>query len=178
MRTLRTVTCLIVLLSLAVIPALAGPAAGAPTAAAGKTSPPRSTADVVKASVRPAELAGAAGGEVRFQVHLDIADTWHLYDHSYAQDPEAFFIGVDLVPGEGANLAAYKAVFPEGETGEFMGEKVVMLHHDADIEVTVMLPGDASGKVTIPLVLTAQACDDKICLQPSDIPVMAEVTVK
>ena len=61
---------------------------------------------------------------------------------------------------------------------EFMGEKVVMLHHTADIEVTVKLPDSASGEVRIPLILTAQACDDKICLQPSDIAVVANVTVE
>jgi hypothetical protein len=172
MRTLRTVLCLIVLLTLAAAPVLAGP-----EAKPGKTSPPRSSADVVDVSVRPAKLV-AAGGEVTFQVHMDIADTWHLYDHSYTKDPEAFYIGVDLVPGEGADLAGFKAVFPEGETGDFLGEEVVMLHHDADIEVTVMLPDGASGEVEIPLVLSAQACDDKICLRPSDIPVVAKVTVE
>jgi hypothetical protein len=83
-----------------------------------------------------------------------------------------------MLPGEGADLAGYKAVFPAGETGEFMGEKVVMLHHDADIAVTVKLPQHASGQWEIPLVITAQACDDKVCLQPSDIPVTAQVTVE
>jgi hypothetical protein len=173
MRTVRTLLCLIVLLSLIAAPVLAGPAAEP-----GKTSPPRSTADVVDVSVRPAELTAEAGGEVSFQVHLAIADTWHLYDHSYTEDPEAFFIGLDMVPGEDAALAGYKAIFPEGEHGEFMGEKVVMLHHDADIDVTVQLPADASGEVAIPLVVSAQACDDKVCLRPSDIPVTALVRVQ
>ncbi len=173
MRTLRLLLCLIVLLSLVAVPALAGPAASP-----GKTQPPRSTADVVAASVQPAQLSGMAGGEVSFTVHLDIADTWHLYDHSYTEDPEAFFIGLDMLPGEGADLAGYKAVFPAGDTGEFMGEEVVMLHHDAEIAVTVKLPQDASGRWEIPLVITAQACDDKVCLQPSDIPVTAEVMVE
>ena len=109
---------------------------------------------------------------------LDIADTWHLYDHAYAEDPESFFIGVDLMPGEGANLAGFQAKFPKGEEGEFMGEKVVMLHHHADIEVTIKLPADASGTVELPFVLSAQACDDKICLQPSDVAVVANITVE
>ena len=43
-----------------------------------------------------AAKAAKAGGEVSFQVDLAIAETWHLYDHSYAEDPESFFIGVDL----------------------------------------------------------------------------------
>lgn len=139
---------------------------------------PRSTADVVKAFVKAPALTGAAGDEVAFVVHLDIADTWHLYDHRYAEDPESFFIGVDLMPAEGANLAGFAVKFPVGDAGEFMGEKVVMLHHAADIEVTVTLPQDAKGVVSVPLTVTAQACDDKICLQPSDIDVVARITVE
>jgi hypothetical protein len=170
MRQLRTIMILIALLSLAGL-ACAGPGAE-------KAARPRSTADVVTAKVLPAELAAKAGEEVEFQVHLAIADTWHLYDHQYAVDPESFFIGVDLMPAEEANLAGFGAVFPAGEQGEFMGEKVVMLHHEAVIEVSVTLPADASGTARIPFVLTAQACDDKICLQPSEIAVVANVTVE
>jgi hypothetical protein len=171
MRRFRVLMIAIVLLTIAGL-ALAGP---------GETkqvAQPRSTADVVEAKIVPAELTAEAGGEVSFQVDLAIAETWHLYDHSYAEDPESFFIGVDLAPGEGANLAGFQATFPEGEEGEFMGEKVVMLHHHAAIDVTVKLPADASGEVALPLVVTAQACDDKICLQPSDVPVVARITVE
>jgi hypothetical protein len=171
MRQFRTVIMIIAILAVAGL-AAAGPGADKPVR-------PRSTADVVTAKVVYApDLAATAGGEVTFKVHLDIADTWHLYDHQYATDPESFFIGVDLMPGEGADLAGFKAVFPAGHEGEFMGEKVVMLHHEAEIEVTVKLPAGAAGTVEIPFVVTAQACDDKICLQPSDVPVTATITVE
>jgi len=154
----------------------------AATAVAGsgeeKAARPRSTADVVKAKVLPGGLVGKAGEDVEFEVHLDIADTWHLYDHQYALDPETYYIGVDLMPAEDANLAGFGAVFPAGHEGEFMGDKVVMLHHEATIQITVTLPADAEGTARIPFVLTAQACDDKICLQPSDIAVVANITVE
>ena len=109
---------------------------------------------------------------------LPVGGAWHLYDHQYAVDPESYYIGVNLMPAEDANLAGFGAIFPAGEEGEFLGEKVVMLHHEATIEVTVTLPADASGSARIPFVLTAQACDDKICLQPSEIAVVANVTVE
>jgi len=171
MRQIRTLTVMIILLSLASL-ALAGPA--------GELEAKRPTAskDVVATTITPAKLTATAGGEVTFTVKLDIADTWHLYDHAYAEDPESFFIGVDFMPGEEANLAGFQAKFPKGEEGEFMGEKVVMLHHHADIEVTIKLPADASGTVELPFVLSAQACDDKICLQPSDVPVPVTVVVE
>ena len=170
MRRFRTLMILIVLLASASL-ALAGPGLE-------KSAQPRSTADVVTAKVLPAGLTGTAGGTVSFEVDLAIAETWHLYDHSYAEDPESFFIGVDLMPAEGADLAGFQVTFPDGEEGEFMGEKVKMLHHHAAIDVTITLPGDASGEVEVPFTLTAQACDDKICLQPSDVPVTAHITVE
>ncbi|HOX25744.1 MAG TPA: protein-disulfide reductase DsbD family protein [Candidatus Krumholzibacteria bacterium] len=149
--------------------------AGSP---AEKPKLPRVSADVVKASVTPAEIAAQPGGDAAFTVHLDIADTWHLYDHKYAADEESFYIGVDLLPAEGADLAGFAAKFPDGVPGEFMGEKVVMLHHAADILVSVKLPAETTGTVELPFTLTVQACDDKICLQPSDIPVKAVVKVE
>jgi hypothetical protein len=169
MRQLRTILIIIAILAVSSL-ALAGPASE-------QAARPRATEDVVQAKVL-GKPTGKAGGDVTFQVHLAIADTWHLYDHQYTLDPESFYIGVDLVPGEGANLAGFSAVFPAGEEGEFLGEKVVMLHHEAVIEVTAKLPADASGTVSLPLVLTAQACDDKLCLRPSDVPVMASITVE
>ncbi len=170
MRRFRTLMIVIVLLTCTNL-AMAGPGAE-------KAAQPRSTADVVSAKVLPGKLVAQAGAEVGFTVDLKIADTWHLYDHSYAEDPESFFIGVDLMPGEEANLAGFAVKFPKGEEGEFMGDKVIMLHHHAAIEVAVTLPADAEGVVEIPLVLTAQACDDKICLQPSDVTVSAYITVE
>ena len=170
MRQFQTLMIVIALLTLAGL-ALAGPETGA-------AERPRSTADVVKATVLPGQISGTAGEEVTLKVHLEIADTWLLYDHQYAVDPESSFIGVDLMPAEDAVLAGFGVVFPAGDEGEFMGEKVVMLHHTADIEVTVTLPDSDSGEVRIPFILTAQACDDKICLQPSDIVVVANVTVE
>jgi hypothetical protein len=169
-RALR-MTAVALLVIVFAVAALAGPTDGPPPR-------PRVSADVVAAAVTPTKLAAAAGGEVTFAVQIEIAPTWHLYDHSYVHDPESFYIGVDLMPGEGADLAGYQATFPVGKQGEFMGEPVVMLYGKAAIEVTARLPASAAGEVTIPLVLTVQACDDKICLQPSDIPLTATVAVQ
>jgi len=163
-----TVVALLVITTAAA--ALTGPADGPPPR-------PRVSADVVEVAVTPAKLTAAAGDEVTFAVQIEIAPTWHLYDHSYVHDPESFYIGIDLMPGEGADLAGYQATFPVGKAGEFMGEPVVMLYGKAAIEVTARLPASATGEVTIPLVLTVQACDDKICLQPSDIALTAVVAV-
>lgn len=147
--------------------ALEGPARG-----------PRVSADVVTATLVPARLTAPAGGEVRFKVRLDIADTWHLYDHSYVHDPESFYYGIDLMPAEGADLAAYQPTFPPGQPGVFLGEKVSLIYKNAEIAVTMTMPESAEGAVSVPLVLTVQACDSRICLQPSDIPLNVAVQIQ
>ncbi|MEZ4387269.1 MAG: protein-disulfide reductase DsbD family protein [Candidatus Krumholzibacteriia bacterium] len=172
MRNVRALMILLALLAVSSLSVAADPTTGKAVAQ------PRSTADVVTVKVLPAKLAAKAGAEVSFQIDLAIADTWHLYDHRYAEDAESFFIGVDLMPGEEADLAGFRASFPAGKEGEFIGEKVYMLHHQAAIDVTVTLPADAQGEVTVPFVLSAQACDNSICLQPSDIPVLVHVAVE
>ncbi len=134
MRRFRTLMILLVLLSVSSL-SVAGDATTGKTAAQ-----PRSTADVITAKVLPAKLTAKAGAQVSFKVDLAIADTWHLYDHRYTEDDESFFIGVDLMPGEDANLAGFQTSFPEGEKGEFIGETVFMLHHHAVIDVSITCP--------------------------------------
>ncbi len=159
-------------------PTLAAAAGGPGATPGGPAQPPRVSADVVSAAAVPASLTAAAGGEVAFKVRLEIADTWHLYDHSYVHDPDSFYIGIDLMPGEEADLAAYEATYPPGKPGEFMGEKVSLLYERVEIAVSARLPESASGQVAIPLVLTVQACDSKICLQPSEMPLAVQVRIE
>lgn len=154
-----------------------------PAAAHGPDEPeasgqPRVSSDVVRVAAVPPRLETKARGEVRFVVRLDIADRWHLYDHGYAEDPESFYIGIDLMPAEGADLADYQVAYPPGKPGEFMGEKVSLLYGRVEITVALRLPDSAAGEVEVPLVLIAQACDDKLCLQPSEIPLTVKVAVQ
>ena len=117
MRRIRTTLVLIVLLALAAA-ACAGDAK-APAA------PPKTSADVVKVT-GPAPLTAKAGAQVTFEVKVEIAKHWHLYSHSYAEDPESMFIGIDLAAGEGCPLTDVKVVYPEAVKGNFLGDEVMM----------------------------------------------------
>lgn len=170
MRRFRTLTIMVVLLAAAA--AVAGPADNeAPKR-------PRGTADVVAVKARPASVEVAAGGTATFEVEMSIAKTWHLYAHKYSQDPESFYIGIQLLPVEGSPFPAVKVVYPEAEEGTFMGDKVAM-HEGTDVlKVSVAVPADAKkGEHELTLNLTAQACDDKICLAPTDLPVTVKLKV-
>jgi hypothetical protein len=170
MRRIRTLCVLIVLLALATA-ACAGDAK-APAAAAPKTS-----ADVVKV-VSPAAITAKAGAQIAFEVKVEITTHWHLYSHSYTEDPESLYIGIDLVAEEGCPLTDLKVVYPEPVKGDFLGEEVLMHEGTLALKVTAKVPAGAKGELSAPLSLATQACNDKICLRPANVPVTVKVTVQ
>jgi hypothetical protein len=170
MRRFRTSLVLIVLLSLVAV-ACAGDA----KAPAG---PPKTSADVVKVVAVPAILTAKAGAPIAFEVKVEIAKHWHLYSHTYAEDPESMFIGIDLAAGEGCPLIDLKVVYPAAVKGSFMGDEVMMHAGALTLNVTATVPASAKGELSLPLSLTAQACDDKVCLRPADVPVTVKITVQ
>jgi len=173
MRRFRCLMLMIVLLS------FAGLACAGPGEDGEAPKRPRGTADVVQARAVPPIVNAAPGTAAVFEVVVDIAKTWHLYSHEYNEDPESFFIGVDLKLPEDSPFDHVEVVYPEAEEGTFMGEKVMMLHGTLTLQVTVDVPDVLTeAQDTIELLLTAQACDDKICLAPADIPVSVELAAR
>jgi hypothetical protein len=170
MRRIRTTLVLIVLLALAT-PACAGDA----KAPAG---PPKTSADVVKVVAVPATLTAKTGATITFEVKVEIAKHWHLYSHSYAEDPESMYIGIALAAGDTFPLTNLKVVYPEAVKGSFLGEEVLMHAGTFALKVTATVPAGAKGELSAPLSLTVQACDDKVCLRPADLPVTVKVTVQ
>ncbi len=134
----------------------------------------RASADVVKVSAVPAAVSAAAGERVAFEIKLDIVNKWHIYAHG-----DSNFIGVDLVPDEGFPLESFSAEYPHGHEGVFFGEKVVMIEGKEAIKASGLVPAAlAKGEHLLKFSVTAQACDDKTCLAPADIPVSVKLTVK
>jgi len=140
-----------------------------PALAAMKTS-----ADVVSAKPTTAAVSAAAGERVSFQIKLDIQKKWHIYAHG-----DTNFIGVDLIPGESFPLQEFEAEYPHGHEGEFFGEKVMMIEGKDVIDFSALIPADlAPGEHDLDFAVTVQACDDKTCLAPTDLPVKFKLTVK
>lgn len=134
----------------------------------------RASADVVKVSAAPAAVSAAAGERVAFDIGLDIVKKWHIYAHG-----DSNFIGVDLIPAEGFPLESFKADYPHGHEGVFFGDKVVVIDGQEKIKASALVPaGLAKGDHVLKFTVTAQACDDKTCLAPADIPVSVKLTVK
>lgn len=152
------------LISLLLIPALCACAQGAM----------RNSSDVVNVFPSPRTIEATAGQRIEFEVNLDIEKTWHLYAHE-----DTMFIGVDLVPAESFPLEKFEAKYPAGHEGEFFGEKTVMVQGKEKINVSAVVPaGLAAGEQSLDFSLTVQACDNKTCLAPADLPVRVKLTVK
>ncbi len=130
--------------------------------------------DVVKCSAPAAGISTAAGQRVDFGIKLDISKKWHIYAHG-----DSNFIGVDLVAEEGGPLQEIKVEYPHGHEGEFFGEKVVMIDGKSEIKVSALVPASMEkGDHDLKFAVTVQACDDKTCLPPTDIPVTVKLTVQ
>jgi hypothetical protein len=134
----------------------------------------KGTNDVVKVSVGKGTLTAPAGSRFDFTIKLDIAKKWHIYAHG-----DSNFIGVDLVADKSLPLEDLKTVYPQGHEGEFFGDKVVMIDGREVIKVSALVPaGLAKGKHELKFFVTAQACDDKSCLAPADLPVSLTLMVE
>lgn len=131
----------------------------------------KTSADVVKVAPGAATVTGTAGQRVDIEVSLDITHKWHLYAHG-----DTNFIGVDLVPDELFPLDDFQAAYPAGFEGEFFGEKVRMIEGKEVIRASALVPaGMPAGEYELKFVVTAQACDDKQCLMPADLPVAVKL---
>ena len=134
----------------------------------------RTSGDRVTVTADRAALTAGAGERVTFTIDLDIADKWHIYAHG-----DSNYIGVDLIPADGFPLTDLHVVYPEGHLGEFFGEKIRMIAGQESLEVTGLVPTDlAAGEHALDMAVTVQACDDKVCLPPADLPVSVKLTVK
>lgn len=134
----------------------------------------KGSSDVVKAAAQPAALSSAPGDSVSFEVKLDIQKKWHIYAHE-----DTNFIGVDLVPDEGFVLENFQVEYPAGYEKEFFGDMVFMIEGKDVIKASAVVPVDlAKGEHEIGFSVTVQACDDKMCLAPSDLPVTVKLTVE
>lgn len=134
----------------------------------------KSSGDVVKASLKQKALTAAPGQRITFQVAVDIAPRWHCYAHG-----DTNFIGIDLMPDESFPLEEFDATYPPGKPGEFFGEKVQMIAGSGVVAAEAEVPPTlARGVHRVKLALTVQACDDKSCLAPANLPLEFELTVK
>ena len=122
----------------------------------------------VTASILPAGGKGSPSGFIDVEIHLEIAEGWHINANPASQDvliPTAVSLDSD-VPAEVVSVN-----YPEGKIVhfDFSGESLSVYEGRITIPARIQLTSEDSDEEDLPLdfELRYQACNDEICLQPT-----------
>ncbi len=137
---------------------------------------------VVSAAVRLAGDPAAAiapGTEFDATVTLEIQPGWHLYANP-AGLPELNPTTLQLDPAAAKAVSLLKVSYPEGKAQvvEATGpNKVYVYEGKVELMVRLRLADEARpASVSVPLILSYQACNDRLCQAPAKLRVALTVT--
>lgn len=135
-----------------------------------------SSKDTVTVSAVTDHSGVAPGGHLRAAVVIDVHEGWHTNSHT-PLDKYLIATTLKLEPLDGVTAGEY--LYPPGEKVKlaFSQELVSVYQGKVAIGVPLTVDGSANaGVVVLKGSLRIQACNDKTCLAPSNIPV--EVPIK
>ncbi|MGO9921114.1 MAG: DUF255 domain-containing protein [Isosphaeraceae bacterium] len=154
-----------------------------PKPLAGETLP-ETPPSVVAASLRltgDSAAAIAPSKEFDATMTVTIQQGWHLYANP-AGLPELNPTTLQLDSAAGKTVSLVKVSYPEGKAQvvEPGGpDKVYVYEGKVELKVRLRLADEAEpGSVSVPLVLSYQACNDRLCLAPAKLRVALIVTGK
>ncbi len=144
-------------------------------------------AQKVTASSETQRLKAHAGDQFALAVVLDFAEGWHVwpnqpvlpkgYEDLQATPTEVILGKTPALPA-GVTLYLPFAQFPKAHEEIVTGVKVLAYSGKAVIYIPIAIsPTAKPGKVTIPLSVSYQACNDVSCEQPSTDPVPVEFEI-
>ncbi|HTP14014.1 MAG TPA: protein-disulfide reductase DsbD domain-containing protein [Bacteroidota bacterium] len=137
----------------------------------------RTSAVNVQVSSKTLDQVARPGGTVRAEVKLVIANGWHINSHAPSQE---YMIATSLVVDSTAAFPASGIRYPEARSVRLsLAESPLTLYEGTVvIQVTCTVAPDApKGKHVLNGTVTFQACNDKVCLAPSAVPLKIPVTV-
>jgi len=109
------------------------------------------------------------GGRARAVLKMTIEHGWHVNANQPLED---FLIATEVALGETpAELVA--AVYPKPEVVELSFSEEPMAVYEGSVLIGLELKtpdGVAEGGLTVPGVVTVQACNDAMCMPPTDLP--------
>ena len=133
----------------------------------------KDSSTVVQVTPATEEVQAAPGERVALEIKVDIDKKWHIYAHG-----DTNFIGLDLVPSDFFPLLDFQAEYPHGHEGEFFGDKVFMIEGKNVIAASAQVAGGMpAGEYPLDFEVVVQACDDKTCLAPANVPVQIKLKV-
>jgi DsbC/DsbD-like thiol-disulfide interchange protein len=123
----------------------------------------------------PATLEAAPGGKV--SLTLDVTPKQGI--HVYAPGTKDF-IPIEVKFDTRPDFKAGKTVYPKSELMTFADEKVPVFQKPFKLtnDVTIAKSAKAGSTVNVSGTVHLQACDDKVCYPPENVPVAWTVNVK
>ena len=131
----------------------------------------------LRAEVFLSHLHAAPGGALDVAIRLTVDSGWHIYAH----DPG----GEDLIPTavtlkEDAPGRLGPVQYPEGRCldADAPAGRIRVYEGDTWLQTTIDLDRETrTGRVSLPLEITFQACDDRRCLAPESVHLALEVEI-
>ena len=122
------------------------------------------------ASLDRVEIQGdaKAGDNVVAVVHVKLEKNWHVQSNK-PSEPTFIPTVLTLAPTPGVKVTTIK--YPEGKSEKVQGLAKPLSVYEEDFQINVLLALDARAKLplTIPAVLTYQACQGATCYPPKKL---------
>jgi DsbC/DsbD-like thiol-disulfide interchange protein len=123
----------------------------------------------------PADVGGAAGAKV--MLFVDVTPKPGI--HVYAPGSKDYIpISIKLEPS--ASIKAGKLTYPKSEMMTFGDEKVPVFQKPFRLtqEVTLDKSAKSGASLNVAGTVHMQACDDRVCFPPENVPIKWNVSVK
>jgi thiol:disulfide interchange protein DsbD len=98
--------------------------------------------------------------------------------HVQANPATDGYIATEVRVGAVKGLAAGAPVYPQGMEVKISGDKLSV--YEGEVKVTVTIKPARTlkpGKITLPLTIHYQGCNDKVCYPPTDYPMTVVLSV-
>ncbi|MBI3787113.1 MAG: hypothetical protein HY276_02555 [Ignavibacteriales bacterium] len=138
---------------------------------------PVSSATKLKINAKLSVDKIGAGSTFKAAVLVTIADGWHVNSHKPTSD---YLIGTELTVAQKPDFTIGIITYPRGENIKLAFSEEPLSAYEKEIKIffTVAVSKQAKPRRdTIKATLTVQACNDKVCLAPSEIEVKIPITV-
>lgn len=136
-----------------------------------------SSADQVNIEVKKSQNVIPAGSSAKVAVLLNLAEGWHVNSNQPSLD---FLIGTELTFEERDDLVVSGIQYPPSKlySFDFAEDEVDVFEGESPIFVTLYASEDLqAGSYDFEGSLRIQACDNEICLAPTNVPVSFSVEV-
>lgn len=137
---------------------------------------PRAT-DVIQPEAFVSLAPVPRGRTVDLAVIAHIRSGFHMNSH---QPKEDYLIPTALTADLPEGLRALSTIYPPGAMRKFKFSPDALSVYDGSVTIRMKLQVAATaplGKLTLPLTLRYQPCNDELCLPPASLPLSIEIEI-